>query len=266
MPTPAPPPVILILGASSGIGAALAREYARRGAIVALAARRAERITQLAGELGGAPRALAIPCDVTRDGDCERAVAQTVAAFGRLDVLIANAGIGAAGTFEELTLADYRRVFETNVFGVLRGLKAGIAELKKSRGRFAIVGSVAGYVSSPGTSAYSMSKFAVRALAIALRHELRGSGVSVTHIAPGFVDSEIRKVDNAGVYHPEDPDPAPPWLVMPAEKAARQIATAIQRRKKEQVITAHGKFAVFLQRHAPAIMDRLVERRPRRKQ
>jgi short-subunit dehydrogenase len=257
--------VVLILGASSGIGAALAREYSRRGAIVALAARRQERIAQLAAELGGAARALAIPCDVTRDGDCERAVSRTVAAFGRVDVLVAKAGMAVAGTFEQLSIADYHRVFETNVFGVLRGLKAGLAELKKTQGRFAIIGSVSGYVSSPGTSAYSMSKFAVRALAISLRHELRGTNVSVTHIAPGFVASEIRKVDNAGIFHPEEPDPAPPWLIMPAEKAARQIVAAIQRRRKEKVITFHGKFAVFMQRHFPAIMDRLVEQRPRRR-
>src|SRR5262249_11416949 len=111
--------VVFITGASSGIGAALAREFAKPGASLVLAARRTDRLEKLASELGrNGRRAIALACDVTRDGDLERAAAAVRDAFGRIDVVVANAGFSVVGTFERLTLDDYRRQFETNVFGV----------------------------------------------------------------------------------------------------------------------------------------------------
>lgn len=253
--------VVLITGASSGIGAALAREFARQGADVVLLARRADRLAALAREIEGTGRrALVVTADVTVDGDLDRAVASTEAAFGRLDVVIANAGFGVVGPVESLTLDDYRRQFETNVFGVLRTVQATLASLKASRGRLVILGSVAGHIATPGSSPYSMSKFAVRALAEALGHELAPHGVSVTLISPGLVESEIRRVDNAGRLSDRAPDPVPSWLVMPAERAAHQIVDAIGRRRREAVITAHGRATVFLNRHAPWLMATLIRR------
>ena len=116
---------------------------------------------------------------------------------------MANAGFGVVGPIERLTLDDYRRQFETNVFGVLRTVFATLAELRRSRGRLVIVGSVSGHVALPNASPYAMSKFAVRALAQALDFELRPTGVSVTLVSPGFVDTELHQVDNRGVRHPE---------------------------------------------------------------
>ncbi len=250
---------VLITGASSGIGAALAREFARQGADVALLARRTDRLAALAREIeDSGRRALVLPADVTVDGDLERAVAATQTAFGRLDVVIANAGFGVVGPVESLTLDDYRRQFETNVFGVLRTVQAGLGPLKASRGRLVILGSVAGYIATPGSSPYSMSKFAVRGLADALGHELAATGVSVTLVSPGFVESEIRRVDNTGVFHTEVREPVPAWLVVPAARAARQIVRAIARRRREAVITGHGKLAVFLQRHAPWLVATIL--------
>jgi short-subunit dehydrogenase len=244
--------VALITGASSGIGAALAREFARHGADLALLARRQDRLAALSAEIERqGRRALVLAADVTVDGDVERAVAAARVAFGRLDVVVANAGFGVVGPIESLTLDDYRRQFETNVFGVLRTVRASLEALKASRGRLAIVGSVAGYIATPGASPYSMSKFAVRGLAQALGHELGRAGVSVTLVTPGYVESEIHRVDNTGVFHAEAREPIPAWLIMPAPRAARQIVRAIARRRREVVITGHGKVGVFLQRHAP---------------
>jgi short-subunit dehydrogenase len=251
--------VALITGASSGIGAALAREFARQGADVALLARRRDRLAALAGEIEGlGRRALVLAADVTVDGDLERAVAATLTTLGRLDVVVANAGFGVVGPVQSLTLDDYRRQFETNVFGVLRTVQAALPALMAARGRLAILGSVSGHIATPGSSPYAMSKFAVRALAEALGHELARTRVSVTLVSPGFVESEIRKVDNAGVFQGEAREPVPAWLLVPAARAASVTVRAIARRRREVVVTGHGKIIVFLQRHAPWLMAALI--------
>jgi short-subunit dehydrogenase len=256
--------VAFITGASSGIGAALARELAREGADLALLARRVDRLQVLSREVAAlGRRALVLAGDVCRDGDLEQAVARTREEFGRLDLVVANAGFGVVGLVEKLSLDDYRRQFETNVFGVLRTIQATLEDLKRSRGALVIVGSVSGYVSLAAGSAYSMSKAALRPLADSLRAELRPFGVSVTLISPGFVESEIRQVDNRGQYHPDAPDVVPRWLRMPAERAARQILRAVRNRRSEAVLTGHGKVLVFLQRHVPGLLGLLLRLGPR---
>lgn len=251
--------VALITGASSGIGAAMAREFARRGADVVLTARRWERLEALALELRAQGRqALVVQCDVTADGELERAVAEALDELGRIDFVVANAGFGVAGWFHRRDLEDYRRQLETNVFGVLRTAWASREALEASRGCFAIMGSVMSFVSLPGTSPYAMSKHAVRALAESLRHEWRTRDVAVTLLAPGFVDSEIRQVDNTGRRNPDAGDSVPRWLRMRTDAAARKLVTAVVRRKREKVITLHGKAAVLLGRHTPGLLDLLV--------
>lgn len=253
--------VALITGASSGIGEALALEFIGRGWDVALVARRADRLEAVAEKARAAGvTALPIVGDVTRDGDMEKAVEQTVAKFGRLDAAIANAGFGVVGSVEKLSLEDYRRQFETNFYGVLRTAKAVIPALRQSRGRLAFVGSVNGYIALAGNSPYACSKFAVRALSEALRLELRRDGISVTHIAPGFVASEIRQVNNQGVRREAAQDPVPNRLVVPADRAARSIARAVLCRRREGVITGHGKVLVFLERHFPWFISFLLTR------
>ena len=175
-------------------------------------------------------------------------------------MVVANAGFGVVGNVERLTLADYRRQFETNVFGVLRTVWACLDDVKRSRGRVGINARVYGHVSTPGSSPYAMSKFAVRALAESLGHELARHGVSVTLISPGFVESEIRRVDNTGQLSESAPEPIPSWLEMPTARAARQIVNAVARRRREAVITAHGRATVFLSRHVPWLLATLIRK------
>ena len=249
--------VALVTGASAGIGEALAREIVRRGGSVLLLARREERVQEIASELG--ERAVGMGGDVTRDGDVARAVAVARERFGGVDLLFVNAGFGVNGRVDELSLDDYRRQFETNVFGAIRSVQEALPELKARSGAIGIVGSVNGYVSIAGWSAYCMSKHAVRSFATSLRAELANAGVSVTHLAPGFVESEFRRVDNQAKLHETARDPVPTFLVMPADRAAISMLDAVLARRGEAVITAHGKVAVHFQRHAPWLVARALE-------
>jgi short-subunit dehydrogenase len=244
---------VLITGASSGIGEELAWQLGQAGAKLTLTARRKDLLENLAQRIAAAGKAkpLVMECDVTRDGDVERAVAESVRQWGKLDVVIANAGFGVVGPLKKLSLADYRRQFETNVFGVLRTIYAALPEIEKAKGNVVILGSVSGWASSPGASPYTMSKFAVRALATSITPELRLSEVKVTLISPGFVASNIRRVDNQGTLHAEAREPIPAWIVVPTDKAVRQMLRAIARGKHEAIITGHGKAFVALVRFTP---------------
>jgi len=251
--------VVFITGASSGIGEALGREAAQRGAAVALAARREDRLVALAEEIRAqGRRALPLRCDVTRDGDLERTVSRTREQLGGIDVAIADAGFAVAGRVSELTIDDYRRQLETNVFGVLRTVQAVIPELSIRQGSLAVIGSVNGYVSVPGWSAYCMSKAAVRSLCACLRHELAADRISVTHVAPGFVQSELRHLDNHGRRRSGSQDPVPAWLQVNATAAARKTLRAIAERRPEVLIAGHAHVAVGLERHAPWLVSAVM--------
>lgn len=251
--------VVLITGASAGIGAALAQEFALQGASLVLLARRKERLEEIAKIIDSTgERVLIVECDVTQDGDLEKAVILALKKFNKIDIAIANAGWSLKGNLEELNLDDYRRQWETNVFGVLRTIYATLDELKKTQGRLVIISSVKSYIALGGDSPYATSKFALKALCQSLSRELNPYGVSVTHVCPGYVATEIRRVDNQGVFQSEQSDRISPILLRSAEQTAKQIIKAIHKRKKEQVLTSYGKLVVFLQRHFPWLVSWLI--------
>ncbi len=243
---------VLITGASSGIGAALAREFARRGLHVAMVARRLEKLEVLAAELRAAGgQASAHRGDVTAEGDIAQVVNELRRSGHTPSIVVANAGFGVVGNAQKLGLDDFRRQFETNVFAVIRTLHESLQALRECQGRFVIMSSVAGYLSGAGGSPYSMSKFAVRALAESLHGDLKSAGVGCTLISPGFVDSDIRRVDNRGGLHADAPDPVPGWLRLRADRAARTMARGILRGRREVIVTFHARVIIFFARHFP---------------
>ena len=181
-------PVFLITGASSGIGAATARHAFRAGYRVVLAARSQDRLDDLAAELGGDQRALAVRCDVSEWSEQQAMVGRAMEGFGRLDVVFANAGFGAARGFTQSTPEHWKSMVLTNVYGAALTIRATMDALKESRGHLLLTGSVAGRRALPG-SLYSATKFAVCAMGESARQELNGTGVRVTLINPGMVDT-----------------------------------------------------------------------------
>ena len=182
-----PDPVFLITGASSGIGAATARHAAREGYRIVLAARSEDRIAALAQELGE-DRALAVRCDVTEWEDQQRMVSAALAAFGQLDVVFANAGFGAPRGFLESDTEHWRAMVLTNVYGAALTIRATLPAVRETRGHVLLTGSVAGRRALPG-SLYSATKWAVTAMGESLRQEVEGTGIRVTLIEPGMVDT-----------------------------------------------------------------------------
>jgi NADP-dependent 3-hydroxy acid dehydrogenase YdfG len=180
--------VFLITGASTGIGAATARQAVEAGYRVVLGARSVDKLRTLAGELGGEERALAVRCDVTEWADQEALAASALDTFGRIDVVLANAGFGAKRGFLEATPEHWRSMVLTNVLGVALTIRATLSAVKEARGHYLLTSSVAGRRALAG-SLYSATKWAVTGMGEALRQELNGTGVRVTLIEPGMVDT-----------------------------------------------------------------------------
>lgn len=196
--------VLLITGASSGIGAETARQAAKAGYRVALAARSVDRLNRLAEELGGPERALAVQCDVSDEISQQKMVAETLEHFGRIDAVFANAGIGGGpGGFSGADPALWREMILTNVFGVGMTLRYTIEALKESSGHLLLTGSAAGRATIPG-SMYSATKWAVSAIGYGVREELRGTGIRVTLIEPGLVDTPFFDQKPAHALTPKD--------------------------------------------------------------
>ena len=198
-----PDPVFLITGASSGIGAATARLAAQSGYRLALAARSVDRLAEMGRELGGEERTISIECDVTEWEQQQAMVERTIDHFGKLDVVFANAGFGAARGFLKESPEHWRSMVLTNVYGVALTIRAALPAVKEARGHFILTSSVAGRRALPG-SLYSATKWAVTGMGEGLRQELADSGVRVTLVEPGMVDTPFFDNPVSDALQPED--------------------------------------------------------------
>lgn len=252
---------VIITGASSGIGRALALQLADQGACMALAARNAERLEALAAECtqrGG--KAIAVPTDVTDEKQCQALVEQAISAFGQLDMLINNAGMGAIGLFEELPdLTLFKRVMDVNFYGAVYCTYYALPHLKKTQGRIVNISSMGGKLPIPYNTNYISSKYAMHGFSDSLRMELDAAGVSVTVICPYWVVTEFheRQVDRFGT--PVGPKGRALYTdrMMTANQCAQIILKAAERRKRE-VLMGPGWSAVWMKMIAPGLMDRMI--------
>ena len=257
--------VVWITGASSGIGKFMAYQWAQLGFRLVLSARRKELLDKIADDILQiyGVEAYVVVCDVMDETCIENAVLQMIQHFGRLDIVIANAGFGVFGSVEKLTAKDWNRQLQGNVTGLALTVKYALPHLKENKGRIGLVGSIAAYLPNPNLGAYGASKAAVNSIGKTLQVELMGTGVSCTTLHPGFVVSEIARVDNDGVWHPDQLDPRPSNLIWPTDKAAKVMVQAILKRKRNYVFTGHGKILVWLQRWFPALVRFISAKGPK---
>ena len=252
--------VAIVTGASAGIGKALALQLARQGARVSIAARRAERLEQVAadGRALGA-EVLVVPTDVADEAQCQALVEKTVTAFSRLDMLINNAGTGAEGLLEELPdLTLFKRVMDVNFYGTVYCTYYAVKHLKQTQGRIVNISSLSGRTPLPSHASYIASKHAVQGFSDSLRMELAKAGVSVTVICPYYVATGLlqRMAEKSKPRGPAgrgiDPD-----KVMTADHCAQIVLKSAARRKRE-VLMGPSWLIVWLRLIAPGLSDKVI--------
>jgi dehydrogenase/reductase SDR family member 7B len=251
--------VVIITGASSGIGKALAFELAARKAKVVIAARSADKLAGIAAEItksGG--QALAVPTDVSSEDDCSKLISAAVGHFGQIDVLVNNAGVSMRALFKDLDLKVIRRLMEVNFWGTVYCTKVALPYLMKTKGSVVGVSSVAGFKGLPGRTGYSASKFAMQGFLETLRIENRKTGLHVLIACPGFTSSNIRNTALSANGTMQGESPMDEKSLMPPDKVALKIADAISKRKQIVVMTSLGFWTVFVNKLFPFFVDRMV--------
>ena len=252
--------VVIITGASSGIGKALAIDFAQRGANLVVAARNYVALCELTDTLIKQYniKAVAVQCDVAVESDCEYLIKQAILTFGRIDVLINNAGISMRALFKDVEIDVLKRVMDINFWGTVYCTKYALPELLKSKGSLVGVSSVAGYKGLPGRSGYSASKFAMNGFLEVLRVENLHNGLHVLTACPGFTASNIRFTALSKDGTQQGESTLEEDKMMTAEEVARRIADGVENRTRTLIMTRQGKLAVLLSKFVPALLDKLV--------
>jgi len=251
--------VVVITGGSSGIGKALAEVFGTEGSLILITGRDIKTLNEAADELTKKGVTVhAFQADVSREEDNRRMAEEAIRHYGRIDILINNAGISMRALFEEVDLEVVRRVMEINFFGALYATRHCLPEIIKHRGSVIGISSVAGFRGLPGRTGYSASKFALNGFLEVLRSELLKSGVHVMTACPGFTASNIRIRALTKDGSTQNESPRDEKKMMSPEECARHIYTATVKRKQVLVLTAQGKLAVWLNKLFPRVADRVV--------
>lgn len=248
--------VMVITGASSGIGLASARLFASYGARLALAARSIDKLKTLASEISSDPsKVLCIKTDVSIEEDCKNLIESTVKYFGRIDFLINNAGISMRASFSKVDLNVIRRLMDVNFWGTVCCTKYALPYLLESKGSVTGVISVAGYAGLPGRTGYATSKFAIRGFLETLRMEHQEDGLHVLVFAPGYTSSNVRNAALLADGSPQGTTPKDESNLMSAEEVAQKLAWGLYRKKREMILTALGYWDVWFYKRFPRLMD-----------
>ena len=251
--------VIVITGSSSGIGEACARMFASQGSKVVLAARNEKRLLQITQELlDDGSEAISVVTDVSVEEDCKNLIDKTINHFGKIDVLINNAGISMRAILNELDTSVIRKVMDINFFGTVYCTKYALPYVLKEQGSVVGVSSIAGYKGLPGRCAYSASKFAMQGFLESLRVENLKNKLHVLIACPGFTSSNIRNtaLDKDGLVQSENPRDE--QQMMGPDQVAKHIYQSVKKRQNSLVLTMNGKLTVFLNKLFPKLVDRLV--------
>lgn len=251
--------VVIITGGSSGIGKALAEVFGARGSKIFITGRNKNDLDQAVSDLHQKGIDISgFQADVSLEADNQKMATEALRIYGRIDILINNAGISMRALFEELDLEIVKKVMEINFFGVLYATKYCLPEIIKNKGSVIGISSIAGYRGLPGRTGYSASKFALNGFLEVLRTELLKKEVHVLTACPGFTASNIRKRSLTKDGSQQGESPRNESDMMTAEECARHIYNATVRRKKILILTTQGKFVVFMNKWFPGLMDRFV--------
>ncbi|WP_214225380.1 SDR family oxidoreductase [Pedobacter sp. B4-66] len=252
--------VVIITGASSGIGKACAEEFAKRGANLVLGARQYVTLCEITADLETryGIRAIAVQADVSKEEDCEVLIKNALVTFNKIDILVNNAGLSMRALFNDLDLSVLKNLMDVNFWGTVYCTKYALPEILETQGSVIGVSSIAGYRGLPGRTGYSASKFAMNGFMESLRTELLKTGVHVMVACPGFTASNIRVTALAkdGASHGETS--MEEGKMMSAEEVATRIVDGIAARKRTLVMTGQGKLTVWINKLLPALADKLV--------
>ena len=252
--------VVIITGASSGIGKALAIEFASRGANLVLASRQYVALCELTESLINkyGIKAVAVQCDVTVEDDCNYLIKQAILTFNQIDILVNNAGISMRALFKDVDLNVLKTVMDVNFWGTVYCTKYALPHIQKTQGSIVGVSSIAGYKGLPGRTGYSASKFAMNGFLDALRVENLKTGVHVMTACPGFTASNIRNTALAKDGSQQGESTRDEGKMMTAEEVAKIIANGVEKRSRTLIMTGQGKLTVTLSKFFPAWLDKLV--------
>jgi short-subunit dehydrogenase len=251
--------VVVITGASSGIGLACARAFAKEGSKLVLAARSLDKLQSVAGELDPAgENCIAVKTDVSIEKDCKNLIDRTIEKFKRLDILVNNAGISMRALLVDVETSVLRKVMDVNFWGTVYCTKYAIPHLQESKGTLVGVSSIAGFHGLPGRTAYSASKFAMHGFLESVRIENMKQGIHVMLLAASFTSSNIRKNALTENGRPQGETPRPEEKLTSPEKVAKNLIRSIKKKKRTRIMSFEGQYMVLFQRIVPLLTDLVI--------
>lgn len=251
--------VVIITGGSSGIGKACAFAFGKAGAKVVITGRDAKKLEEVSDSLASqGVENLTLIADVSNERNSEILAEQCIQRFGRIDVLINNAGISMRALFEDLEMKVFKKVIDINFYGTVYATKYCLPYILESKGSIIGISSINGYRGTPARTAYTASKYAMQGFLESLRTEVMHRGVHVLVACPGFTSSNIRNAALVADGSVQGESPREEDKMMSAEEVAEEILKATKKRKRDIVLTTQGKLAVFLNKWAPGFMDKVV--------